>query len=71
MSRNLKYDYHQFKKLYEEHDGNISRLAMLLSKERNTIRNWIKKMQRDDALIAECRNEVKRLTRELELASRK
>ena len=53
MSRSLKYDYHQFKKLYEEHDGNISRLAMLLSKERNTIRSWIKKMQRDDALIAE------------------
>ena len=51
MSRKIKYDYFEFKKLYQEHNGNISRLAMILSKERPTIRNWIDKMKRDEDLI--------------------
>ncbi len=49
--RDIKYDYFEFKKVYEEHNGNIFRIAMILSKQRPTIRNWIKKMQRDDDLI--------------------
>ncbi len=48
MSRNIKYDYFEFKKVYTEQDGNILRMAMILSKERPTIRNWIEKMKRDD-----------------------
>ena len=59
MSRKIKYDYFEFKKVYVEHDGNISRIAMILSKERPTIRNWIKKMDRDDALINKACAETK------------
>ena len=51
IDRKIKYDYFEFKKLYQEHNGNISKLAMILSKERPTIRNWIDKMMRDEDLV--------------------
>ena len=59
--RKIKYDYFEFKKLHEEHNGNILRMAMILSKERPTIRNWIEKMKRDDGIYqAGKKEEIKR-----------
>jgi len=46
-----KYDYFEFKKLYEEHEGNVSRLAMILSVARGTIYLWIDKMKEDEVFI--------------------
>ena len=40
-----------FKGLYNEFKGNISRLAKELGITRPTVRAWIEKMERDNALI--------------------
>ncbi len=46
-----KYEYFEFTKIYNEQQGNISQLSILLGKERPTIRAWIKRMNADTDMI--------------------
>ncbi len=51
MEEKIKYEYFAFKKLYEEHDGNVSSIAMIMRTSRPRIYRMIDAMQRDSALI--------------------